>query len=118
MMTLARGPSSPRFDDEDIEVVFEIANRVGVAMETAMLYEGQEEAARRAEEDARRSAVLQAMTAAMGRTETSQDVIEATLSEGILAAGAKAGAIGLVDWESREVRIAGSQGFVADDRQF
>src|SRR5205085_11669554 len=93
-------------------------SRIGIAIDAWTLYQGHEEAARRAEEDARRTAVLQAMTAAMGRADSVQEVVDATLSEGVLAAGARAGVFALTERETGRVQIVGSRGFVQDDRAY
>jgi PAS domain S-box-containing protein len=66
------------------------------------------------EEDAGRVAWLQRTAAALAEAVTPQEVLDAVIAKGVVGSDARAGVIGLVSRDDKEVEIAASHGFAAE----
>ena len=84
------------FDDADLAVAMELGRRIGVALETARLYQAELRARAAAERAAERARRLQRLTAALSEAVTPQLVADVILQEAMAAIGADAGTLALV----------------------
>jgi PAS domain S-box-containing protein len=99
------------FTEEDVHLLELVAERAAVAIETAGLYDAEQRARRFAEEAARRTTALQAVTAALSEAVTPDQVAEVMVERGILALGAVAGLMALVNEEGTQLEIVRSTGY-------
>jgi signal transduction histidine kinase len=89
--------AGPRaFDAEDRALLLTIGRQAAQALERARLYEAERAARTRAERAADRTARLLAVTAALARATTREEVAETALREGIASVGAVAGGLGIL----------------------
>jgi signal transduction histidine kinase len=89
--------AGPRaFDAEDRALLLTIGRQAAQALERARLYEAERAARTRAERAADRMARLLAVTAALARATTREEVAETALREGIASVGAVAGGLGVL----------------------
>ena len=111
----AFGSARRTFSRDDLTVAEEIGRRASLAVENARLVA----AARRAQEDAERSAGrtarLQTLSAALASALTPNDVATAAVSEGVAAIGADGGALVLIEPDGQTLEIIASRGY--DQRQ-
>jgi signal transduction histidine kinase len=84
------------FDAEDRALLLTIGRQAAQALERARLYEGERAARTQAERAADRTARLLAVTAALARAATREEVAETALREGIASVGAVAGGLGIL----------------------
>lgn len=84
------------FDAGDRALLLTIGRQAAQALERARLYEAERAARARAERAADHTARLLAVTAALARATTREEVAEAALREGIASVGAAAGGLGVL----------------------
>ena len=116
-ITMIGAETHERYGPEDLRLAEEIADRAALAIDTARLLEAENRARLTAVEEARRSAILQASTAAFGSAVTVDDVVSAMLDEGIRRAGAIAGTVGILEDDGRVV-LRGLTGYQATDEPY
>jgi signal transduction histidine kinase len=85
-VSLVRGGAGARFDEADLGLALELARRASLSVDNALLYAEAREAQARTER-------LQAVTAALSRAVTAEQVAEAVLAEGLRVSGAARGAV-------------------------
>ncbi|MEZ5102015.1 MAG: SpoIIE family protein phosphatase [Thermoleophilia bacterium] len=103
-----------RWAAADVAVVDELARRAAVAVERARSTALAAAARRGAERAAERARTLQAVAAALSRAVTQEQVARACLAEAILATGARAGFVTLLEDTGDMLRILSSAGYDAD----
>jgi serine phosphatase RsbU (regulator of sigma subunit)/transcriptional regulator with GAF, ATPase, and Fis domain len=116
-LTLVGAETHERYEEADLRLAEEIADRAALAIHTARLFEAESRARAAALAEAGRNAALQDVTAAFGRASSVDEVMAAMLEEGIRRAGAAAGTIGLVAGEDR-VDLLGVSGYEVDDSPY
>ena len=115
-ITMIGSESHERYGREDLMLAEQIAARAALAIDTAQLFAQEQQARREAVEEARRTEILKEATAAFGRASTVEDVVQAMLLDGIRAAGARAGTVGIA--EGDDVALVGVDGYERDDDQY
>ena len=105
------------YTERDLRLAQEIGHRAALAIANSRAYQAEADAKARAEEEATRNAILQAVTAALGRARTRTEVAEAILIYGLTAAGAVAGVVGLVEPPDR-IEIVAIAGYDPDDQTY
>jgi serine phosphatase RsbU (regulator of sigma subunit) len=116
-LTLIGAEHHERYDQTDLELAEQIADRAALAIDTARLFAAESEARASAIEQAHRNAVLKDVTAAFGRATTVDEVLGAMLEEGVRIAGAAAATVGIVDGHE-QVRLIGLSGYDPDDHRY
>jgi serine phosphatase RsbU (regulator of sigma subunit)/transcriptional regulator with GAF, ATPase, and Fis domain len=115
-ITMIGSETHERYSHEDLVLAEQIAARAALAIDTAQLFAQEQQARREAVEEARRTEILKEATAAFGRSSSVEDVVQAMLLDGIRAAGARAGTVGIP--EGDEVALVGVDGYEQDDGQY
>ncbi|MCU0495253.1 MAG: ATP-binding protein [Chloroflexaceae bacterium] len=103
LLALARGADSPRYDEDDLALLQDLAGRLALAVDNARLFG----AAQRAAERIRR---LQHTTAALVEAITPEQVTQVLTTHGVAALAAHAASIALLDDEGttlHRVRLPG-----------
>jgi serine phosphatase RsbU (regulator of sigma subunit) len=116
-LTLVGAETHERYTASDLELAEEIADRAALAIDTARLFAAESEARASALEQAHRNEVLKDVTAAFGRAVTVDEVMRAMLEDGIRAAGAAAGTVGITGAD-RRVELVGVSGYETDDHPY
>ncbi|MGH3002261.1 MAG: ATP-binding protein [Gaiellaceae bacterium] len=93
-----------------------VAVFVVVAVGTSQLVARERLMRARAESAAAQTRRLEAVANALGRAETPDDVLETVLTEGLSAAEARAGAIGVLSNDGTTIEVAAHRGYAAGDR--
>jgi PAS domain S-box-containing protein len=96
-LTLGMAESKRRYGVSDLRVAEDLARRAGAAIDNALLYVEAVDAQRRAERAADRTRRLQRLTAMLARALTEHEVLDIIVEQGIVAVGAQAGIVMLVD---------------------
>lgn len=115
-ITMIGSESHERYSREDLVLAEQIAARAALAIDTAQLFAQEQQARAEAVEEARRTEILKEATAAFGRSSSVDDVVQAMLLDGIRAAGARAGTVGIV--EGDDVALVGVAGYEQDEDQY
>ncbi|MFP2932379.1 GAF domain-containing protein, partial [Pyxidicoccus sp. 3LG] len=102
-VSLVRCREGVGFQDEDLKLALELARRASLSMDNALLYAEAREAQVRTER-------LQAVTAALSRAVTAEQVAEVLMSEGLRASGAVRGNV-FERVEGGELRLLGTFGY-------
>jgi signal transduction histidine kinase len=102
-VSLVRGGEGARFNQADLELALELARRASLSVDNALLYAETREAQVRTER-------LQAVTAALSRAVSAEEVAEVVLHEGLRLTGAVRGAILELDRDGG-VELRGSFGY-------
>jgi PAS domain S-box-containing protein len=90
-LLLAMAESGRRFDQDDLSRFQELADRLGLMTDNAMLFEAAGEARRQAEMTGGRLEVLQQATAGAAQALTVEEVLDNAVDSGLAALGAVAG---------------------------
>ncbi|HUF28964.1 MAG TPA: GAF domain-containing protein [Gemmatimonadaceae bacterium] len=109
-ITVRRHGARRTFDDDDLEVMSELARRAALALENARLYHVALEARQVAERAVHRMERLQQLTEALACAHTVGEVCETILAQALDALGASAGAVGVVSGGGREVELCAAVG--------
>jgi PAS domain S-box-containing protein len=96
-ISLVRAGGSPRYAAEDLAFAVDLAGRAAVAIANARHYLAEERARRDAEASARRTARLQAITAALSGAPTQEAVAAVLIEQGSAALGAMGGMAAVAD---------------------
>jgi len=97
MTLVLHGPERRRpFDERDLSLAMELAQRAALALDNARLYDAEHEARDAAERAAELTRRLQDITASFARTITVNEVAATTLSHGLEALRASAGTVWLL----------------------
>jgi PAS domain S-box-containing protein len=110
-LTLGMAESKRRYDSSDLRLAEDLARRAGTAIDNALLYVDALEARRIAEQAADRTRRLQRLTAMLARALTEQEVLDIIVEQGIVAVGAQAGIVMLVDGSGTHMTSARSVGY-------
>jgi PAS domain S-box-containing protein len=110
-LTLGMAESKRRYDFSDLRLAEDLARRAGTAIDNALLYVDALEARRIAEQAADRTRRLQRLTAMLARALTEQEVLDIIVEQGIVAVGAQAGIVMLVDAAGTHMTAARSVGY-------
>ena len=105
-ITFVRAEPGDRYGEAELALGRDLARRAAVAIDRARLHD----AALRA---ADRLTRLQTVTAELAQALTPDDVLGVLLHEGIAAAGARAGVVGLVAESGNEIALGPESGYVA-----
>jgi serine phosphatase RsbU (regulator of sigma subunit)/transcriptional regulator with GAF, ATPase, and Fis domain len=115
-ITMIGSENHERYGHDDLMLAEQIAARAALAIDTAQLFAQEQQARAEAVEEARRTEILKEATAAFGRAFSVEDVVQAMLLDGIRAAGARAGTVGIV--EGDDVALVGVAGYDREDDQY
>ncbi len=96
VITLVRTAGKRPYEPADVALAEELARRAGQALANARLYRASRRARLDAERAAQRMARLQVLTAAFAEARTVEQVTRVLLAEGVPAAGASGGGLGLL----------------------
>jgi PAS domain S-box-containing protein len=109
-----RGRGLP-YDESALRLAEELAGRIAMALDNALLFRTAMEQGRRAEQAASQIARLQQVTAELSRAITPGEVARVILQQGLEALGCVAGAVALVrsDAREREVEVVRAVGYPA-----
>jgi PAS domain S-box-containing protein len=99
------------FTDEDVHLLELVAERAGVAIENAGLYDAEQRARQIAEEAVRQTVALQSVTAALSEAVSPDQVARVTLDQGVAALGAVAGLVALVSEDGTQLEIVRARGY-------
>lgn len=99
------------FTQEDLQLLELVAERAGVAIENAGLYDSEQQARREAEETAWRMGVLQSVTAALSESVTSAQVADVMVEHAVNALGAVAGLMALATEDDTQLEIIRAHGY-------
>ncbi|WP_240360026.1 GAF domain-containing protein [Pyxidicoccus caerfyrddinensis] len=105
-VALIRGDQGGRFQEAELELTLELARRASLSMDNALLYAEAREAQLRTER-------LQAVTAALSRAVSGEEVAEVVMREGLGASGAVRGAV-LEVREDDGITVRGSFGYTPE----
>lgn len=107
-LALAITESQRRFDAADLALAEEVAQRAALALENARLYAAEQRARAAAEAAAARTARLQAVTAALSRVLTPQEIGTIAVSECVRALDAQAGSLLMVSEDETDYELLSS----------
>jgi PAS domain S-box-containing protein len=93
VITIARTTDERPYTEADVAMAEELARRAAQALNNARLYRAARQARGDAELAARRTALLQELTAALAQTSTPAEIADVVIRHGVAAAGAYAGAL-------------------------
>jgi len=110
-LTLGMAESKRRYDFNDLRVAEDLARRAGTAIDNALLYVEAIDARRNAERAADRTRRLQRLTAMLARSLTEHEVLDIVVEQGIVAVGAQAGIVMLLDRDGTHMSAARSLGY-------
>src|SRR2546421_7466150 len=96
MLFFYRANAGRRFVEDDLHVGEELAHRAALAIDNGRLHRAEQEAHTAQQVVADRLERLHGVAAALSQAVTVADALNAILTEGIAASGAKAGVVGLV----------------------
>lgn len=97
-----------KFTESDREFANALAQQAAQALERAHLYAREQRARERAEENAKRIAALQRVTAALATALTPIEVAQAVLEQGVGSLGASSGALALLNKENQTIEMLSS----------
>lgn len=103
--------SDRRYQQTDLAIAEDIARRAATAIDNARLYQETQQAKQAAELAAKRTALLQRVTAAFSEALTPQEVANVVVNQGIKALGATGGSIVLVDKTGTNLEIVQAIGY-------
>ncbi|HEX2913223.1 MAG TPA: GAF domain-containing protein [Chloroflexia bacterium] len=104
-----------QFEPAEQEFITAMANQCAQALERSRLYEAEQEARRFNELIAQRILRLQAVTAELSRSLTTEEVCRVIVDQGVAALDAKRGTVLLLNNEETELEIRGYTGYQAND---
>ncbi|HET9451992.1 MAG TPA: GAF domain-containing protein, partial [Aggregicoccus sp.] len=108
MLTLLVNEASERrYLPADARMGEELARRVSLALDNALLHRAAQEARERTER-------LQAVTAALSEAVSPAEVADVIATQGTLALGADAGVVLVLSGDGRELRLASARGYSAE----
>jgi hypothetical protein len=117
-ITLVTAQVGRRYGTSDLAIAEDLARRAALAIDNARLYHVSEAARKAAttsrqsaELAARRTARLQAITAAFSEALTPTQVAEVVVNQGIAALGAMAGSVVLLAESGNSLKLAGTVGY-------
>ena len=93
VITLVYAESDRRYDQDDLVVAQELANRAALAIENAQLHEAERDARTRAERASERTSRLQTITGELSEAVTPERVADVMVEEGAVALEAASGAL-------------------------
>jgi PAS domain S-box-containing protein len=102
------------FTNEDVHLLELVAERAGVAIENAGLYEAEQRAKQVAEEAARQTAALQSVTAALSEAVSPEQVARVAMDQGMASLGAAAGLVALISEDGTQLDIVQARGYPAE----
>jgi PAS domain S-box-containing protein len=102
-------PDKP-YDEQDLALVQDLADRAGLVLERARLFTAEQSARADAERAAELTRRLQEITASFARTITLPEVADTTLAQGIDALSAEAGLVYLMDRTGLALELIASRG--------
>jgi PAS domain S-box-containing protein len=111
VMLLVRSFSGRRYGAEDVAVVRQLAERIGLAVDNARLYGAEHEARGAAEAAVERGRALLRVAAALNQAATPAEVAAVVVNEGRHVLGAEKGAMALVDEEAGEFQTLYTVGY-------
>lgn len=103
-----------RYDEQDLELVTEVARRAATAIENAQLHRAEREARAAAERAAARTARLQAVTAGLSEALTTEQVAEVVVRHGLAALDADAGSVAVLDETGEWLEVVRAEGYPED----
>ena len=109
-LTLALIREGREYKKDDLEFAKELARRVGLAIDNAMRYAGEEAARREAETAAERTARLQAVTAALSESLTAAEVGRVVIDAAMAIVRARSGIIALIAPGERSLDLVAAEG--------
>ncbi len=104
-MSFLSAESGRRFGEEDLSLAMELARHAALAVDNAYLYEAELDARRATERAAQRTALLQAVTAALSEALGPTEVAEIVVDRCVAAMGASAGVVALLTPDEKELEI-------------
>ncbi len=114
VMNVGYTTSERTYTRADVNFGQEIARRAAIALENAELYQAQERARARAEENAARIGALQRVTAALTTALTPDEVARAVLELGIVPLGASSGALALLSQDAQTIQLLRSVSYAQE----
>jgi GAF domain-containing protein len=114
VMTFVWVESNRRYTEADLHLAEELARRAAMAIDNARLYQAEQQARQAAEQSTRRTAGLQAVTAALVETLTPKQVAQVIIEQGLALIEADSGLMALIDSRSHHLKIVHHFGY-ADD---
>jgi PAS domain S-box-containing protein len=111
VLSLSRMAPRPAFDEVDQCLAEKLARRAALAIELARFYEQTLHEQARAELAAGRMERLQAFTAALSQALTPQQIAEVVAHGGVMALGAKAGLVAILNSEETEFEFGAGTGY-------
>jgi PAS domain S-box-containing protein len=102
---------SRRYDRDDLALAEELARLAAIAVDNSRLYEAERLARRAAEDAARQTALLHAVTAALSEALTPEQVAEVVVDRGVMALGARAGLVALLSGDRLSLEIFRAVGY-------
>ncbi len=106
--------SERRFDAEDLAQAMELARHAALAVDNAQLYQAELDSRRATERGAQRTALLQAVTAALSEALGPTEVAEIVVERCVSAMGASAGVVALLTRDATELEIIRLVGYRAE----
>ena len=97
--------SGRRFGEEDLAQAMDLARHAALAVDNAQLYEAELDARRATERAAQRTALLQAVTAALSEALGPTEVAEIVVDRCVAAMGARAGVVALLTPDRTDLEI-------------
>ncbi len=94
-ITLVSCESDERFDQSDLDLAMDLAQRAALAVDNSRLFEQERKARSGAERNAERIARLQEVTAALSEATTTGRVADVIIEQGIRSFGAESGAVAI-----------------------
>ncbi|MCB0163649.1 MAG: PAS domain-containing protein [Anaerolineae bacterium] len=114
VMTFIYAESGRRYTEADVALAEELGRRAGLAIDNARLYSAEREARCSAEQIAKRVSSLQAVTASLSRTLTSDEVAATVVEQGISVLEANSGLVVLLDETGATLKILDAVGYPAE----
>src|SRR5205807_5792974 len=110
-VSLFLAESGGRYGEDDLHFGEELAHRAALAIDNGRLHRAEQEAHAAQQVGAERLERLHGVAAALSQAVTVADALNAILTEGIAASGAKAGVVGLVGDGGETIEVAASRGY-------
>lgn len=111
---LGRQTAGQPYDEQDLALVQDLADRATLVLERARLFEAERSARARAERSAELTRRLQEITASFARTIALDDVAEATLTHGLETLSADSGMVYMMDRTESALELVAFRGMTEE----
>ena len=118
VLTLVSAESGVHYDEGDLRLAEQIAERAALAIDNARLFQAESEARSEAERSASRTELLQSLTALLAGAIRPEDVANVLLREALQALGGDGAVVAMLEPDARTVSVMDSFGYERGDEVY